>query len=135
MENEEYPEDWIDKLKYATAVCEAELDEESSIASLYVLDGIKDEQLIDIVKKVYDDRIPMKIHNDTRTVTLTFEEYEKLSMARYKEQELYDEIQQIKERIIELQKDPIDRLSKDNSEIYRILYKIHRENQEHLHGK
>lgn len=42
MENEEYPEDWIDKLKYATAVCEAELDEESSIASLYVLDGIKD---------------------------------------------------------------------------------------------
>jgi hypothetical protein len=46
MENEEYPEDWIDKLKYATAVCEAELDEESSIASLYVLDGIKDEQLL-----------------------------------------------------------------------------------------
>lgn len=29
--NEEYPEDWIDKLKYATAVHEAELNEKINI--------------------------------------------------------------------------------------------------------
>jgi hypothetical protein len=34
--NEEYPEDWIHKLRYAAAIREAELDEESSIASLYI---------------------------------------------------------------------------------------------------